>query len=110
MQLICSICQLPIKSLIIDKDLALTEVSNKLTKHLIDKHPANTLQLQQEISDINSLMVWYMLMQCYALIPENEEYVKQKFDEHQTKLAALLNLGEVVEDDKGIAEKPKVII
>jgi hypothetical protein len=73
MKINCSICEAQFVSLVIDNEIALNEVSNKLTKHLETKHPAEFRNMKNTILSVVNVLPWFMQMTHFAKWSDEEE-------------------------------------
>ncbi len=108
MQIICSKCGLVIKSLIIDKDKAIQEISDELTKHIVKSHKQEHEILAKNVMTIFQGLTWYLIMYFYATIDvatDQGKYLDAKVAEYQVKLVEMLGLT-VTEDkiEEGVEE------
>lgn len=94
MRLYCSRCNPPLefKSLLVDRDKAIMEVSTKLTQHIVISHKTEHINLATNISTIMQSLTWYLVMVDFAFIPKDEDYLIGQIDKYQDKLVELLQL------------------
>lgn len=96
----CAICNTHIKSLDVDRDRAIKEVSNRLSNHIIHNHPDNIKQLQLAISKLTQMLVWYYLLTQTGKIPDYEDYFISKVEDTRIELAKILGIQIIGRDDE----------
>jgi hypothetical protein len=105
MKINCSICEAQFVSLVIDNEIALHEVSNKLTKHLETKHPAEFRNMKNTIATVATILPWFIQMTHFAQWSDDETFLEteyQKLVEEVSNATGLLI--EIDEEDGEISE------
>jgi hypothetical protein len=105
MKINCSICEAQFVSLVIDNEIALHEVSNKLTKHLETKHPAEFRNMKNTIATVATILPWFIQMTHFAQWSDDETFLEaeyQKLVEEVSNATGLLL--EIDEEDEEISE------
>jgi hypothetical protein len=106
MKINCSICEAQFVSLVIDNEIALHEVSNKLTKHLETKHPAEFRNLKNTIATVATILPWFIQMTHFAQWSDDETFLETEYqklvEEVSNATGLLLEIDEEDEEiDKG---------
>lgn len=81
MRINCSLCGVAITSVILDKAIAMKEISISLTRHVMKKHPNETEDLRKEILKLMPLLDSYITWNTFGDIPEHETYIQEKLEE-----------------------------
>lgn len=96
----CQLCKQAFTSLLIPKEKALDEISKSFGEHLVQKHPKEGADLNQEILTATFLYGWYILVTRYADVPESEKHIQSVIEKHHSQILKLLGF-DLVELQEG---------
>ena len=99
MHLYCSRCNEKFDSLIIDKNIALKEITDRLVKHIALRHTEILQVLNQAIVKVSMAAGGFLTLTELATIPDEEQFIKDKLSECQDVMMAAI--GYVVSETPG---------
>ena len=89
-----------IKSLLIDQKSAIKEISNKLSAHIIQRHPEHTRLMQFNITKVTQMLTWFLLMSQAAMVPEDEKFLIGEVEKVRGELCKLLGVEVIGNEDE----------
>lgn len=103
MIIVCKKCGFRKESLIIDKMIALKELTNALMEHAAKKHHEDLEALKKLIGPAQLSLAWTSSMVTFAFVPETEEFILGELEKNMTMLMGLLGFdpGEEDTEDDG---------
>lgn len=96
----CSLCGHRVESLIIDRMLALKEITDSLMKHCDLKHRTQFRLLQTNIQQGQIAFAWFCSMQALAFVPSEQEFITGEIEKQQGLLMTLMGYDEAPEEEE----------
>lgn len=100
MRAACSKCGYQLESLIIDKSVALQDISKKLNRHLESQHKDMVLAMGSALQTGATALLFVAPFAEFVFVPEEEEYVQEKLQEAKDIVMALLGYDPEVEEEE----------
>ena len=114
MVILCSKCGERFESVIVDRDLAIKELSTTSTDHVRRKHRETFELLAKGIQKVSIAVATFMHFDECVTVPEEEKYILEKLDEVQelVMMAVGFDPDEIEEDEEEeegeIEEQPNI--
>jgi hypothetical protein len=102
--LLCTKCPFQIKSLILDKTMALKECCEGLMKHALKYHQEEFTKTSGAIQGCVILLAWLISMEVFAEVPEDETFVLGEIDKNEKLVFAAMGF----EGEEEVSEVTKV--
>lgn len=96
MKLSCQICHVQFSTGNAE-EIGLKELCNQLTQHLNRKHNKTITHMAKDMTELNSILPWFLQMTYYADWGE-EKFIDEKYNECMDSVIEILGL-ETMEDD-----------
>lgn len=110
----CKYCPYQAKSLDLDKTVALKEVSDKITRHIVSHHPKEQQKALQLLAKVNMGLTWYIVITGFCdlgiegspLNPLNltqpiDPYIKEQLEKVEGEIARLIGFEAESEEGGG---------